>query len=589
MRLNELLNLFDRTTAAPDAIPRLRRFILDLAVRGKLVEQDIRDEPASELLKRIQTAKERLTKETGIRQVVLPPIEPNEVPFAVPSTWVWMRVGWGFLYDAGTKRDPQELAPDRWLLELEDIEKDTSLVRTRFKVRDRDSRSTKSEFRPGDILYGKLRPYLNKVVTADEDGYSTTEIVAIRPLIPLSSSYCCLAFRRPDFVEYVSRMGQGTKMPRLRTQDALMALFPLPPVAEQHRIVGKVDELMALCDRLEDAQREREIRRGLLAAAANYHLNDSANGGAFRKRAHFYLGQFPRFTTDPAHVMQLRQSVLNLAVRGHLVTQNPEDEPASELLKSIVAENARLQRAKNIRAQKSGPPAESFEAKTLIPKTWVHAYLQDLAYQITDGTHLTPTYTDKGKPFLSAQNVKPFRFMPEKHRFVSNVDFANYRSNRKPERNDVLLTRVGAGIGEAAVLDSDFEFAFYVSLCLIKIPTRFLNPKYVVLWLNSPEGRNSSTIRTYGKGASQGNLNLGLIRTFKIPIPPLAEQNRIVAKVDELMTLCDKLEEQLSDALAESGHLLESVLYHALNDSSETSTEATSSAIRNVDTAVSAI
>src|SRR4029077_1275325 len=156
--------------------------------------------------------------------------------------------------------------------------------------------------------------------------------------------------------------------------------------------------------------------------------------------------------------------------------------------------------------------------------------------------HLTPKYTDRGKPFLSAQNVKPFRFMPEKHRFVSKVDFEKYRSNRKPERDDVLLTRVGAGIGEAAVLDSDFEFAFYVSLCLIKIPTKFLNPKYVVLWLNSPEGRNNSTIRTYGKGASQGNLNLGLIRTFKIPIPPLAEQHRIVAKVDELMTLCDELE-----------------------------------------------
>jgi type I restriction enzyme, S subunit len=154
-------------------------------------------------------------------------------------------------------------------------------------------------------------------------------------------------------------------------------------------------------------------------------------------------------------------------------------------------------------------------------------------------------YTEEGRPFLSAQNVKPFRFMPEKHRFVSVADFENYRSNRKPERDDVLLTRVGAGIGEAAVIDSDFEFAFYVSLCLIKIPTKFWSPKYLVFWLNSPEGRESSTLRTYGKGASQGNLNLGLVRTFKIPIPPLAEQHRIVAKLDELMALCDRLEAQL--------------------------------------------
>jgi type I restriction enzyme S subunit len=134
---------------------------------------------------------------------------------------------------------------------IEDIEKDTSVILTRLIVAERDSRSTKSEFQVGDILYGKLRPYLNKVVVATESGYSTTEIVAIRPFIPLCSNYCCLAFRRPDFVDYVNRTGQGTKMPRLRTQDALIAVFPLPPLAEQHRIVAKVDELMALCDQLE--------------------------------------------------------------------------------------------------------------------------------------------------------------------------------------------------------------------------------------------------------------------------------------------------------------------------------------------------
>src|ERR1700735_4903990 len=222
-----LLTHFDRISDAADSIPRLRRFVLDLAVRGKLVEQDAHDEPASELLTRIQVEKERLAKVTGIRQTTVPPIEGSEVPFSVPRSWAWMRVGWGFQYDAGTKREPRELVPDRWLLELEDIEKDSSVVQTRLRVKDRNSRSTKSEFRAGDILYGKLRPYLNKVVVADEDGYSTTEIVAIRPFIPMSSSYCCFAFRRPDFVAYVSRVGRGTKMPRLRTEAALISLLPL--------------------------------------------------------------------------------------------------------------------------------------------------------------------------------------------------------------------------------------------------------------------------------------------------------------------------------------------------------------------------
>ena len=126
------------------------------------------------------------------------------------------------------------------------------------------------------------------------------------------------------------------------------------------------------------------------------------------------------------------------------------------------------------------------------------------------------------------------------------------------------MTRVGAGIGEAAVLNSDFEFAFYVSVCLIRIPNRLLSADYVVLWLNSPEGRGSSTIRTYGKGASQGNLNLSLIRTFKIPLPPLAEQHRIVAKVDALMALCGQLEASLAAAAATRRLLLDALLAEAL-------------------------
>jgi len=337
----------------------------------------------------------------------------------------------------------------------------------------------------------------------------------------------------------------------------------LPPLAEQHRIVAKVDELMVLCDQLEAARVGREATRDRLTAASLGRLN-APDPVTFADDARFALDTLPALTTRPDQIKQLRQTILNLAVRGKLVPQNPNDEPAAELLNRIAAENKILQSTKGIRAQKLALPAENFESKTEIPTSWLHVYLQDLAYQITDGTHLTPKYTEHGKPFLSAQNVKPFKFMPEKHRFVSEIDFDNYRANRRPERGDILMTRVGAGIGEAAGLDSDFEFAFYVSLCLIKIPNRLLSVEYLVLWLNSPEGRDSSTIRTYGKGASQGNLNLGLIRTFKIPLPPLGEQHRIITKVDTLMALCDGLEASLTTGDQTRRRLLDALLAEAL-------------------------
>ena len=251
MNVERLFAHFDRIAAAPDAIPRLRRFILDLAVRGKLVPQDPNDEPASELLKQITAEKARVAKAGKVRRQKTKSTKIPDTPFELPVQWEWAAIDDVFLYDAGIKREPRILDPKQWLLELEDIEKDTGRLLIRRRASERESKSTKSEFSAGDILYGKLRHYLNKVLVADEPGYSTTEIVAIRSYLPLCSKYCALALRRPDFVNYVTRLGQGTKMPRLRTEDAVIAPFPLPPLAEQHRIVAKVDELMALCDQLE--------------------------------------------------------------------------------------------------------------------------------------------------------------------------------------------------------------------------------------------------------------------------------------------------------------------------------------------------
>ena len=187
-------------TIRPDQIKALRQTILNLAVRGKLVPQDPSDEPASELLKRIAAERTRLVKARAIRKPkVLPNVAACDVPHSLPRTWAWVRLGDTFTYDAGIKREPRELEPDRWLLELEDIEKDTSTVLKRIKVNDRDSRSTKSEFQVNDILYGKLRPYLNKVVVADEPGYSTTEIVAIRPYLGTVFRLLCPSFSTARF------------------------------------------------------------------------------------------------------------------------------------------------------------------------------------------------------------------------------------------------------------------------------------------------------------------------------------------------------------------------------------------------------
>lgn len=263
------------------------------------------------------------------------------------------------------------------------------------------------------------------------------------------------------------------------------------------------------------------------------------------------------------HLQQLRQAILQEAVQGKLTKQDKKDEPADKLLQRIKAEKQKLIAAGKLKKEKELPPITEDEIPFELPKGWVWCRLGEVCNLITDGTHLTPRYVEKGRIFLSAQNVKPFRFIPDNHRFVSEEDYQGYIKNRKAEKGDVLLTRVGAGIGEAAIIDIDIDFAFYVSLGLLKPSKTGIYPKYLELFLNSPLGRNHSSNNTLGKGVSAGNLNLSLIRSFEFPLPPLSEQHRIVAKVQQLLQMVNELEQQVQLGKEQAGQLLQAVLKEA--------------------------
>ena len=260
----------------------------------------------------------------------------------------------------------------------------------------------------------------------------------------------------------------------------------------------------------------------------------------------------------------LRQSILQQAVEGKLCEQDPNDEPASVLLEKIKAEKERLIAEKKIKKQKPLPPISEEEKPFALPKGWEWCRLGNVC-DISDGTHQTPSYVEAGMPFMSAQNIKPFKFMPHKCRMVSNNDYEQYIKNTKPEKGDILMARVGAGIGEAAIIDTEIDFAIYVSLCLMKPFLHTYDMNYLLVWLNGYYGRNSSKKNTLGKGTSQGNLNLNLIRGFVIPFPPIQEQLRIVNRVNLLTRLCDKLEQEVVQATHYASQLMEAVLQEAFS------------------------
>jgi len=203
---------------------------------------------------------------------------------------------------------------------------------------------------------------------------------------------------------------------------------------------------------------------------------------------------------------------------------------------------------------RSGMVTRAFQDK------WTSARLEDLCSLITDGTHQTPRYADDGYMFLSAQNVKPFKFMPDVHRKVSVEDYRACIARAKPQKGDVLMTRVGAMIGEAAVIDRDLDFAFYVSLAILRPIRDKVLPEFLVHWLNSPSGLLESRKQTLGKGHSQGNLNLKLLRGFQIPLPSLAEQRRIIATLANVHSQVDGIKRLQAEIAAKLDSLLPSIL-----------------------------
>jgi type I restriction enzyme S subunit len=568
MKPAQLIAHFDRISDAPDAVPRLRRFILDLAVRGKLVEQCPNEEPASVLLNRIRAEKALVLRGGSIRQEKpIPRIAEADLPFPIPVTWGWSQLAEvGFLNPRNNADD--ELVASFVPMPL--ISAGYGVANTHQVRQWGEVKSGYTHFAEGDVALAKITPcFENGKSTvfrrlAGGIGAGTTELHVVRPVIAVAE-YILIFLKSPHFIESgIPKMTGTAGQKRVPADYFAHSPFPLPPVTEQHRIVAKVDELMSLCDRLEAAQAERERRRDRLAAASLHRLNQPAYTDApevFREHARFYLNHLPRLTTRPEQINQLRQTILNLAVRGRLVAQDPKDEPASELLQRIHAQKMRMVQERKIRQHDLLPPIAPDERPFCIPECWEWTRLGTVCFLITDGAHHTPKYEVEGVPFLSVKDVSGGAIDFAGTRFISETAHRELCKRCKPEFGDILLTKVGT-TGIAVTVDVDKEFSIFVSVALLKFSQAEIDRFYLRHLINSPFVKRQSADNTQGIGNK--NLVLRLINQFLIPVPPLAEQRRIVAKVDELMALCDQLEARLIGSQTESCRLLDAVLHEAL-------------------------
>ena len=467
----------------------LKSSILQLAVQGRLVEQRPEEGTAEELYRQIQEEKQRLIKEGKIKkEKTLPEITEDEVPFDIPESWKWVRLGNISTYSQKKEKIvASDITKDMWLLDLEDIEKETGRIIQKSTIVNRKVNGDKVRFNKGQILYSKLRPYLKKVLVAPENGISTPEIVPFSMYGKINPEYIVVVLTCPHVDFAINSVTYGVKMPRVGTETMCNLLVPLPPLAEQKRIVAKIEELLPYIDRYEKAWSKLED---------------------FNKR-------FPG---------DMQKSVLQMAIQGKLVEQRPEEGTGEELYRQIQAEKQSLIKDGKIKKEKPYSKNKAFEEYPFdIPDSWKYVRFGEL--MISRDSERIPVSTSERKnrkkiyDYYGASGVidKIDDYIFDKDLLLIGEDGANLIARSTP------IAFIAKGKywvnNHAHVLD----------MC------SGLDIKYICYFVNA------ISLRPYVTGTAQPKMNQENMNAIWVPLPPLAEQKRIVQKLEQILPLCERL------------------------------------------------
>jgi type I restriction enzyme S subunit len=545
---------FDTAFAAPDGIKKLRELILTLAMQGKLVEQDPNDPPASELLKEIEAEKERIshegTKTRRNKEKNLPPIKPDEIPYELPQCWEWVRLGDLFTIVYGKGLPTSKLTTEGY-----DVFGANGII------------GTYSEFlyESSQLLVSCRGAYSGKPNISPPQCFVTSNSLILENTWNfLDLRYFYYAIEIADKEKIVT----GSAQPQVTTTNLEPFIVPLPPLPEQQRIVERIDQLMARCDALEKLRVEREEKRLAVHAAAIKQLLEPTCSPlrAFVPSCEtsspfaFLAQHFGELYTVKENVAELRKAILQLAVMGRLVPQDPNDPPAAELLQQIDAEKQRLIKEKKIKRSKPVPPVDIENVPYEVPETWKWVRLGEICSYIQRGKG--PKYADvSSHRVISQKCVRWYGLDLEPARYIDPSSLNKYDPIRFLKAGDLLWNSTGTGtIGRACLFPQELEGKEIVADSHVTV-VRSINTSQQFLWrwIQSPivqreiEGSASGT-------TNQIELNTTTVINHLMPLPPVAEQERIVTKINQLMALCDTLDQQIDAATDKQTELLNAVM-----------------------------
>ena len=503
----------------------LREKVLDLAIRGKLVPQDPNDEPASVLLKKIREQKKQMVKDGELKakdiknDTIIFKGDDNlhyeqfadgsvkciedEIPFEVPEGWEWCRFVTICPYGEAEKVETNTISDDEWILDLEDIEKNTGKILYYATKKERNAVSTKHRFFQGQLLYSKLRPYLNKVVIAPKDGYCTSEILPLKLYGNISPQYIQIFLMSPTFLAHVNMLSYGVKMPRLGTDDGKQVLIALPPLNEQHSIVERYMETISFVEKLEST------------------CND--------------------FSTQ---IDLVKSKILDLAIRGQLVPQDPNDEQASVLLDRIRAEKEELIKAGKIKRDKKESVIFKGEDNSYYEQyvdNTIKCIDDIIPFEIPDSWRWTRIISCSEEIFAGGDKPKNYsKTQTEQLQYpiysngVENNGLYGYTDIPRVIKPSVTVSGRGT-IGFSCVRDKPFS----PIIRLITItPSQLISVKFLNFIFKH--------LMESGTGSSILQLTVPMVKPKLIPLPPLAEQKRIVETIENIFAQLD----EISNAIA---------------------------------------
>ncbi|HEY2452427.1 MAG TPA: restriction endonuclease subunit S [Scandinavium sp.] len=551
-------------------IKKLRELILELAVRGKLVPQDPNDEPASELLKRIAAEKAELVKQGKIKkQKPLPEISEDEKPFELPSGWDVIRLGEiaTKIGSGSTPRGGQSTyvssgvpflrSQNIWNdgLKLDDVVFITSEVHSQMDG------SQVEEF---DILLnitgaslGRCTIYPNNVGEANVNQHVTIIRLIEKEMI----SFLHLAITSPVIQKLIWGRQVGMAIEGLSKKTLELFEIPVPPLLEQIRIVHKARDLMSLCDQLEQQSLTSLDAHQQLVETLLATLTDSENAEELAENWARISQHFDTLFTTEASIDTLKQTILQLAVMGKLVPQDPDDEPASDLLKRIEQEKAQLVKDGKIKKQKPLPPVSDEEKLFELPEGWVLARVDNIFNIIVDCPHSTAKFEGKGMLCIDTNTFKNGKLINEKFRFVSNDTYKERILRLEPKAGDIIFAREGS-VGESVVIPDDLKCCLGQRVMLLR-PSSKMNSELLRYLLSSK--KTLEELLALHKGIGAKHVNVKDIKNHVIALPPENEQNKILAKINDMYDLCDQLKSRLQSAQQTQLHLADALTDAALN------------------------